>query len=233
MRSSATDDFLDRAVADALLELAVGDRLARPAARRRTPAPSASSRSNAEHVPHGRARPACAAAARGRRRAALGAGFRRGLIRHLLILSAIRLWRTGIDSSALTGSQACTALFDLGELELAARRVDPDAVALAELSLQHAHRQRVEDPPLDRRASAAARHRSDRSPSAMSRSFARSVSSTWILRSSSRFIRPRSWMSMIVRISLARQRVEDDDLVDAVEELRPEVLAQRVHAPRA
>ena len=38
---------------------------------------------------------------------------------------------------------------------------------------------------------------------------------------------------MIVRICSRAERVEDDDLVDAVQELRPEVRAQRVHAPAA
>ena len=107
-------------------------------------------------------------------------------------------------------------------------------VALAELALQHAHRQRVEHPALD-------------GPLQRPRAIRRVVALC-----DQHVLRPVGQLDVDLAILeplheaaqldvddlphlLARQRVEEDDLVDAVEELRPEVLAQRVHhlAPRA
>ena len=64
---------------------------------------------------------------------------------------------------------------------------------------------------------------------------AASVSSTWIFRSSSRFDQAGELDVDDPLHVLAAERVEEDDLVDPVQELRPEVRAQRVHhlAPRA
>ena len=61
---------------------------------------------------------------------------------------------------------------------------------------------------------------------------AASVSSSAMLRSASRFRSRPSWMSTICAQVLAVERVEDDDLVDAVQELRPEVLRAAPPAPR-
>ena len=76
--------------------------------------------------------------------------------------------------------------------------IDDDRVALAERRPRGTRmRQRIEDAPLDRaleRPRAVGRVVALRARAA---SLAASVSSTWIFRSSSRFIRPASWMSMI------------------------------------
>ena len=99
---------------------------------------------------------------------------------------------------------------DVREPESVALGVDHDVVALAELAFQHAQRQRVEHQALDAPASAAGRRRSDHTLPAPASPWPPSVSSTWIFRSSSRFSRPRSWMSMICAMCSRRQRVEED-----------------------
>ena len=70
-------------------------------------------------------------------------------------------------------------------------------------------------------------------PSRASSSLAAGVSSSVILRSASRLRSPRSWISTIALDLLQPERVEDHDLVDAVEQLRPEMLAHRLHHPLA
>ena len=135
------------------LNVAVGDRLAALHARRRRPgrAPAAGSTPSTYHI----AEPG---PVRGGSLPVAGASARAGLGVCPPCVDLIRLIRP--RSVMPTDASGVDRLLDLGELELAARRVDPDDRALAELSLQHAHRQRVEHPPLDRSASAAARRRS-------------------------------------------------------------------------
>ena len=105
---------------------------------------------------------------------------------------------------------------------LAVRGVDDDVVALAEAAGEHLDRQRVLDHPLDR---ALERPRAEHrvvaalgQASCAPRPSARSA----IFRSASRFCRSRSWMSTMRLQVLAAERAEDDDLVDAVQELGPE-----------
>ena len=216
----------DPPLADRLLELAVGERLARLRGKveglARARAGAAGRGRTTRAMPGRRRQLAIAAAARLERRLCR--------VSHPSLIVILSRWR---PAAAGPDPGSAYRLLDARELQLAARRVDADRRRLRRTPpaarASRAHRARA----VAGRASTAARRRPGRTPSAIRRSFARSVSSTRILRSSSRFISPRSWMSMIARICSRRERVEDDDLVEPVQELRAEVRAQRVHAPRA
>ena len=112
---------------------------------------------------------------------------------------------------------------------LAAVRLDHDRVALVEAAGQHLDRERVLDHALDRaleraraedRVVAALGERLP-SPRASARAGASARRAACAGRS--------SWMSTIFSSCVLAERLEDDRLVDAVQELRPERVPQDVH----
>ena len=134
-------DLLHLALAHERLELAVGDRLA-ACIEKKNAWPSASSSRKPEDVPHGGA-----GRARRPRRSAPAA---RRLAR---LFPESRQPSVDDRISVPPSPGSClsrTAAVRLRELQLAGRASMRIDVAFAELPLQHAHRERVEDPPLDR-----------------------------------------------------------------------------------
>jgi hypothetical protein len=87
-------------------------------------------------------------------------------------------------------------IFCLGELQLAARGVDSHGRALAKLSLQHAHRKRIQHPALNNPLQRARRLIALRDEPIL-----RAVGELDTNLPISRLLRPRSWMSMMCRIS--------------------------------
>ena len=232
-RRVADGDLGDLAAAHERLELAVRDR--RPGRRRgTTPAPSASSRSkpstyqiaNAGRAAERRRSPGLRS--RGSMRGVVGVG-----TKHLQ-------GRVGRDRAA------CPASTSRGLRRLTGRRLverrarRPSASTTMRSPSRNSPsstrmRQRIEHAPLDRpleRPRAVGRVVAFLDEQVFA---AASVSSTRIFRSSSRFSKPAQLDVDDLLHVLAAERVEDDDLVDAVEELRPEVRPQRVHhlPPRA
>jgi hypothetical protein len=119
-------------------------------------------------------------------------------------------------------------LLDLREFQLASRRVDPHHGGLAELSLQHPHRKRIQHPALN-------------GPLQGSGTVGRVVSfgDQEILRTVRELDANLAVLEALHQAAQldvdnlphlsARQRVEDDDVVDPVQELRTEVGPQGVH----
>ena len=114
------------------------------------------------------------------------------------------------------------------EGEAALAGIDHNMVAMPHRAVEDLHGERVLHQPLDR---ALQRTRSIRAVVAgFEDRLARGcVSSMVILRSASSFSRSARRRSMMCGQLLFAERMEDHDVVDAVEELRTEVLAQHTH----
>lgn len=106
-------------------------------------------------------------------------------------------------------------------------------IAILDVAGENHLGQRIPQVALDHPLQGDVRHRRDPSPWPPASRAAAASSVSVILRSSSSFVSRANWISTIRPISPGLQAMEQDDLVDTVKELGPEMRPHHAHHPIA